>query len=312
MRHHLAAVLTVASVLAIPALPQQSNNPFLGRWDFDTNTETGPHANWLGITEKGGNLEVWFQPTGGHVHQVKDFHVDGAHLSLTVSPASGNQPAMTWELDASGDKLTGVQKHGDHSTPLAGVRAPDLKRSAPTEWTNPEPLFNGKNLDGWQPIGDVATSHWVVKDGLLVNEARGANLKSTREFDDFKLHFEVNCPEGANSGFYLRGRYEVQLEYEPAHSEPMERQMGSIYGRLAPSAELPRTPGKWEAFDVMLVGRTVTVVRNGATVIKAKEIEGITGGALDADEGKPGPFYIQGDHTGGLQFRNITVSVPKT
>jgi hypothetical protein len=309
---HLAAVLIVASGLTTPALPQQSSSPFVGRWDFDITTEEGPRANWLGITEKNGKLEVWFQPTGGHVHPVKDFHVNGSHLTLTVSPASGNEPAMTWELDASGGKLTGVQKRGDRSAPLTGVRAPDLNRTAPSEWTKPEPLFNGKNLDGWEPIGDVAKSHWVVKDRLLVNEARGANLKSTREFEDFKLHFEVNCPERANSGFYLRGRYEIQLEYEPAHSEPMERQMGSIYGRIAPSSELPRTPGKWETFDVTLVGRTVTVVRNGVKIIDAKEIEGITGGALDADEGKPGPFYIQGDHTGGLKFRNITVGVPKT
>jgi hypothetical protein len=54
----------------------------------------------------------------------------------------------------------------------------------------------------------------------------------------------------------------------------------------------------------------VTVVHNGVTTIDHKEIEGITGGALDANEGEPGPFYIQGDHTGGLKFRNITVSVP--
>jgi len=59
------------------------------------------------------------------------------------------------------------------------------------------------------------------------------------------------------------------------------------------------------------VGRTVTVVRNSVTIIDRQEIEGITGGALDANEGEPGPFYIQGDHTGGLKFRNITVSVPK-
>jgi hypothetical protein len=308
---HFVAVLIVAFALAIPAVPQRSNRPFLGRWDFDVNTDSGRGANWLGISEKGGKLEVWFQPTGGHVHQVNDFHVNGSHLTMTVSPASGTQPATIWELDATGDNLTGVRKSGDHSTPLTGVRAPDLKHSMPSEWTNPESLFNGKNLDGWEPIGDVANSHWVARDGVLVNEARGANLMSTRQFGDFKLHFEVNCPEGANSGFYLRGRYEVQLEYEPAHSEPMERQMGSIYGRLAPTSELPRTPGKWESFDVTLVGRTVTVVRNGVTTINAKEIEGITGGALDADEGKPGPFYIQGDHTGGLQFRNITVSVPK-
>ena len=309
---HLAAFLILASALAIPALPQQNSSPFLGRWDFDVNTHNGPGANWLGITEKNGNLEVWFQPTGGHVHQVNDFHVDGSHLTLTVSTASATQPAMIWDLDAAGDKLTGVEKRGDRSTPLTGVRAPELNRSAPNQWTKPQPLFNGKNLAGWEPIGDVANNHWVVKNGLLVNEARGANLKSTRKFEDFKLHFEVNCPEGANSGFYLRGRYEVQLEYEPVNSEPMERQMGSIYGRIPPSSELPRTPGKWETFDVTLVGRTVSIVRNGVKIIDAKQIEGITGGALDADEGKPGSFYIQGDHTGGLQFRNITVSVPKT
>ena len=88
--------------------------------------------------------------------------------------------------------------------------------------------------------------------------------------------------------------------------------MGSIYGRIAPSTQLPRTPGQWETFDVTLVGRTITVLHNGVKIIDRKEVEGITGGALNADEGKPGPFYIQGDHTGGLKFRNITVSVPKT
>jgi hypothetical protein len=91
----------------------------------------------------------------------------------------------------------------------------------------------------------------------------------------------------------------------------VERRIGSIYGRIAPQPEQPRTPGQWETFDVTLVGRTVTVVHNGVTTIDRKEIEGITGGALDANEGDPGPFYVQGDHTGGLKFRNITVSVPK-
>jgi hypothetical protein len=283
----------------------------VGRWDFNVKTATGMRANWLGVTDKGGNLEVWFQPTGGHVHVVKDFHVDGAHLTFTIAPASGNKPATTWELAAADGKLTGAQKRGNDSIPLTGVPAPALKRSAPKAWTKPEPLFNGKDLDGWTPIGDTANSHWIVKDGLLVNEAHGANLKSTRKFEDFRVHFEVTCPEEANSGFYLRGRYEVQLEYEPVNTEPAERAMGSIYGRIAPSSQLPRTPGKWETFDIQLVGRTVTVARNGVTVIDGKEIEGITGGALDADEGEPGSFYIQGDHTGGLKFRNITVSVPK-
>jgi hypothetical protein len=263
------------------------------------------------MSMKDGKLDAWFQPTGGNVYRVKDFKVTGSHLTITVSPASANRAATVWDLDASDGKLTGVQKRGDQTMNLAGVRAPELKRKAPKAWSSPEPLFDGKDLNGWEPIGDVAHSHWVVKDGLLVNEAHGANLKTTRNFDDFKVHYEVNCPEDGNSGFYLRGRYEVQIEYEPLTSNPVERRIGSIYGRIAPSTELPRTPGKWETFDVTLVGRMVMVARNGVTTIDHKEIEGITGGALNANEGEPGPFYIQGDHTGGLQFRNITVSVPE-
>jgi len=303
--------LMVVAALLMPALAQKNTGPFAGRWDFNITTPAGAQACWLGVTAKDGSLEVWYQPPGGNVYLVKDVHVEGPHLTLALSAATADRPAMTWELEASGGKLTGVQKSGDRTTELTGVRAPELKRPAPKAWTDPEPLFNGKDLTGWEPVGDPAKSHWTVEDGLLVNTAHGANLKSTRTFDDFKLHYEVNCPDDGNSGFYLRGRYEVQIEYEPLTENPVERRIGSIYGRIAPQPELPRKPGQWETFDVTLVGRIVTEVHNGATVIDRKEIEGITGGALDANEGEPGPFYIQGDHTGGLKFRNITVSVPK-
>jgi hypothetical protein len=302
--------LLLPLVLLPAALVQGANNPVVGRWNFNITSPSGTRAVWLGVSEKNGGLEVWYQPTGGNVYQVKEFRVNGSHMSLTLSAASDKRPALTWEADADGDKITVVQKRGDTTTTLNGTRAPELKRSAPGAWTTPEPLFNGKNLDGWEPMG-TAASHWSAKGGLLVNEEHGANLKSTRKFDDFKLHFEVNCPDHANSGFYLRGRYEVQLEYEPLSDNPPERRIGSIYGRIAPKPELPRAPGTWETFDVTLVGRTVTVVRNATTIIDRQEIEGITGGALDANEAEPGPFYIQGDHTGGLQFRNITVSLPK-
>lgn len=289
----------------------QGKNPLLGKWNFNLTTSGGTRASWLGISEKNGQLEVWYQPTGGNVYQLKEVQSSGLHLTITLGQGRPGKGSPTiWELDAAGDKLTGVQKRGNDSTPLTGMRAPDLRRAEPKKWSKAEPLFNGKSLDGWEPMGNPANSHWVVKDGLLVNEDHGANLKSTRKFDDFRLHFEVLCPDHANSGFYLRGRYEVQLEYEPLSSNPLERRIGSIYGRIAPKMELPRKPGEWETFDVMLVGRTVTIVRNGVTTIDHQEIEGITGGALDANEAEPGPFYIQGDHTGGLKFRNIHIAVP--
>jgi hypothetical protein len=299
-RHLLLGMLIAASATA-------QTNPFIGRWDFNvtTTTDSGVGANWLGVTQKAGGPEVWFQPSGGNVFQVKDFKITGSHITLNL------RPKLVWELDASGDKLTGTQKQGDKTAALTGVRSPELKRPEPKNWSAPEPLFDGKDLNGWEVIGDASKSHWTVKDGTLYNAEHGVNLKTTRQFTDFKVHFEVNCPDHGNSGFYLRGRYEVQIEYEPLTSNPPERRIGSIYGRIVPQGDLPRTPGKWETFDITLVGRTVTIVRNGVTTVDHKEIEGITGGALNANEGDPGPFYIQGDHTGGLSFRNITVSVPK-
>lgn len=304
-------LLGSAFLISLSAFATAADSPFVGRWDFNIPDPAGPRASWLGVTPKGDGLEVWYQPTGGNVYQVKDVKVNGSHMILNLTPAAANRPGLTWDLEAAGGRLKGEQKRGDKTTALVGVRAPELKRAEPKAWSKPEPLFNGKDLTGWEPIGDPANSHWTVKDGLLVNEAHGANLRTKRKFEDFKVHYEVNCPDNANSGFYLRGRYEVQIESEPLRMNPPERRIGSIYGRIAPSPELPRKPGQWETFDVTLVGRTVTVVSNGVVTIDHKEIEGITGGALDANEGEPGPFYIQGDHTGGLKFRNITVSVPK-
>jgi hypothetical protein len=302
------AALILAAVLVVPGLPLKGASPLAGRWDITVATPHGTLVDWLGVTEKNGALEIWYQPPGGNVFQVKNFKADGAHLNLVLQEAAGGQPALTWDVDASGDKLAGTQKRGDATGEVIGVRAPALIRPEPKSWSAPEPLFNGKDLTGWEPL-DPAHNHWAAKNGELVNEAHGANLKTTRILDDFKLHIEFNCPDDGNSGIYLRGRYEVQIEYEPLAFNPPERRIGSIYGFLTPAVDLPRKPGQWESYDVTLVGRTVTVVRDGVTILDKQEIPGTTGGALDSNEGTPGPIYIQGDHTGGLRFRNITVSV---
>jgi len=81
-----------------------------------------------------------------------------------------------------------------------------------------------------------------------------------------------------------------------------------VYGFLAPMPELPPKLGEWQSFDITLVGRTVTVVQNGQTVIEQKEIPGITGGALDSHEELPGPIYLQGSEEGRVAFRNIVIS----
>ena len=86
--------------------------------------------------------------------------------------------------------------------------------------------------------------------------------------------------------------------------------ISAVYGFLPPNAPASRGPGEWQTYDIPLVGRLVTVVFNGQTVICRSEIPGITGGALDSKEGEPGPIYLQGDH-GPIEYRNITIAVPK-
>jgi hypothetical protein len=240
---------------------------------------------------------------------LKDAKIEGDHLILMLG-AGGKQGPSSWNLTAHGDQISGVQKTGDRETAqVTGVRAPKLDRKMPKKWTKPEAIFDGKDLTGWEP-DNPSINHWVAKDGELVNEAHGANLRSTRKFDDFKLHIELNCPKGGNSGVYLRGRYEMQVEYEET-PEDKYHSMGAIYGMVPVSQVLPQTPGQWETFDITFVGRRVSVVRNGTKIIDNQEVAGITGGAIEANEGEPGVFYIQGDHTGGMKYRNITISVPQ-
>jgi hypothetical protein len=83
--------------------------------------------------------------------------------------------------------------------------------------------------------------------------------------------------------------------------------MGGGYGFLAPTVAAARPAGEWQTLDVELVGRRVTVILNGTTVIDGQEIPGITGGALDSDERSAGPIMLQGDH-GPIEFRALTIA----
>jgi len=146
-----------------------------------------------------------------------------------------------------------------------------------------------------------------VEDGTLVNHGHGGDIITTSKFGDFKLHLEFQCGPKSNSGVYLRGRYEVQIETDSVE-EPPSHHTGGVYGFLAPTPELPRQAGVWQSFDITLVGRAVTVVQNDQTLIDQKDIPGITGGALDSHEELPGPIYLQGSEEGRVAFRNIVIT----
>ncbi len=311
-----------------PAAAQNSLRQFAGRWDLTVRSGESVFPSWLEVAEKDGRPQVRAQEREGAVHPVAAEFVAPGRLIVTVAPAaqaksaaaskaaSTARPARFWEFTLHGDRLEGVIKSGERvQAQIRGLKAPALKYAAPSAWSGPESLFNGKDLTGWTTMNNTegprsAVNHWLVRDGELVNEAKGHNIRTTRTFGDFKLHVEYNLEAGSNSGIYLRGRYECQMPPPPVRTEGHDGY--AIYGMVPVLVGAPTAPGTWHAYDITLVGRYVTLVVDGVTIVDNQEIAGVTGGALDSNEGEPGPIYFQGDHTGGIRYRNITISVPKS
>jgi hypothetical protein len=282
--------------------------PFFGRWDMTLESGEGKLASWLEVLPADGQPKAQMVGRWGNARLLPKLEIVNDRI-LFVSPRQeeGAKEDLVFKGQIRGQKLEGEVNGPDGTTwQWSAVRAPSLERTAKPHWGAPVRLFDGQGLSGWHRRTPKAEFGWRVKNGVLVNTPPSCDLVSDRAFDDFKLHIEFNCPVGANSGVYLRGRYEVQIE-DDSTAEPPSHHMGGVYGFLAPNPEQPRRPGQWQSFDITLIGRHVTVAQNGVTIIDNQEIPGLTGGALDSDEAAPGPIFLQGDH-GELSFRNITVT----
>ena len=313
-------LLLAVLVLAI-SLPLYSANKkpasaatvhaLLGRWDLTLKTPQREYPSWLELSEHDGQLKALFVSRWGNARPLPKAEFAKGQLTF-VSPKQeeDRKDDMVFVGKLAGNRLVGTTT-GPDGTPWqwTGVRAPSLKQNSPPQWGAPIKLFDGKDLNGWH-MSDPKLKAWTVENGILVSPGRGAEIISDRKFQDFKLHLEFNCAKGANSGVYLRGRYEVQIENDPSPEGPSMR-TGGVYGFLAPSPEQPRQPGVWQSYDITLVGRTVTVVQNGHTIINKQEIPGITGGALDSHEALPGPIYLQGSEAEHVSFRNIVITPAK-
>ena len=294
--------------------PQEvsKTNKFLGRWDLTLKAPEREYPSWIEIRQEAGQLRADFVSRWGNARPLPQVSVSGDHIRL-VSPKEEEERKddMVFEGTLTNDRLSGTTT-GPDGTPWTwtGRRAPSLKRTGTPKWGQPIPLFNGKDLTGWRTDRPDPIKVWKVEDGALVTPGNGPELINDSKFEDFKLHVEFNCAENSNSGIYLRGRYEVQVETDSIQ-EPPSHHMGGVYGFLAPSPELPRKPGEWQSYDITLVGRTITVVQNGQTIIDNQEIPGITGGALDSHEEMPGPIYLQGGEKGRVSYRSIVITPAK-
>jgi hypothetical protein len=296
---------TTSSVQPGPSSPRDVR--LVGRWDITITTPTGTAPSWIEIDSSGREALVGhIVGIVGNVRPISEIIVEGDSLRFAVPRQwEGGDGALRVVGRLQGDRLVGRMTFPDNTTlNWQGVRAPRLARAQPPVWGAPIRLLNKNDLNGWQPMG--SSNQWVVSNGVLSSPKSGVNLRTSRTFGDFKLHIEFRYPKESNSGVYLRGRYEVQVEDDYGR-EPYSHRFSGIYGFVTPSEIVARPAGQWQTYDITLVGRMLTVVANGKRVISNQEIPGITGGALDSNEGEPGPLYLQGDH-GPVEFRNIVVT----
>jgi hypothetical protein len=305
---YVAAPAHAAAALSIAASSDAAASQFLGRWDLTLKAPDHEWPSWIEITDEGGQLKARMTGRWGNARPLPKVEVSDGKLTF-VSPKEeeDSKSDLVFEGKLTGKKLIGTVNGPDGTTwHWVGNRAPALVYTRTPQWGKPVQLFNGKDLTGWHPDKPGAPE-WTVQNGTIVSPGHGHELINDRKFQDFKLHLEFNCGKDANSGVYLRGRYEVQIETE-SQAEPPSHHTGGVYGFIAPSPELPRTPDVWQTFDITLIGRKLTVVQNGTTIINDQEIPGITGGALDSHEATPGPIYLQGSEKGHVAFRNIVVT----
>jgi len=313
-RAHWTVLLVTIAALATSAAeidPFVKRDPvsLVGRWDLRVRDGSTEYPSWLEVKQSGYRTLV-----GSYVGQFGSARPVGkvewnesGRFRLVVPPQwerRTNDIVLEGKLE--GDGLRGETTNDRGQTiSWQAKRAPSLVRRGEPKWGTPVPLFNGRDLSGWKPRNAAARNGWQVISGVLTNATPGNDLLTEAQFTDFKLSAKFRYPKGSNSGIYLRGRYEVQIE-DNFGKEPDSHYMGGVYGFLTPRMNAARPAGEWQTMEITLIGRVVTVVLNGEPIIERQAIPGITGGALDSDEAKPGPILIQGDH-GPVEFSELTL-----
>lgn len=307
---------------------------FLGQWTIDIQ---GGSVGWLEVRQEQNYLDGDILWIGGSVLPVSDiFLAKNQELIVTRSnnvvrkKDESNNPLRTqivtdWlKIVKNGPKISGLllsprlDGSGVDTTTFTGVKlpppppAPDLSK---VKFGKPVTLFNGKDLTGWRLINEKQKNGFSVVNGVLYNnpaQTEGAahisygNLRTDKLFEDFNLKIEVNVPEGSNSGIYLRGMYEIQV-LDSYKKELDPHNMGAVYSRITPVVSAEKPAGTWQALDITLCERHITVILNGIKIIDNQPVYGPTGGAIISDVFAPGPIYLQGDH-GTVQYRNIVLT----
>ena len=192
------------------------------------------------------------------------------------------------------------------------------------------PIFNGKDLEGWQglvenPISRAKMSkkelaqkqklsdekmkeNWSVRDGAIWFNGKGNNLCTIKDYGDFELILDWRITKKGDSGIYLRGTPQVQI-WDTSRVD-VGAQVGS--GGLYNNQKYERIPivvadnpiGDWNTLRITMIGERVTVYLNGILVVDNVIMENYWDRKIPIFN--KGAIELQA-HGSDLGFRNIYV-----
>ena len=145
------------------------------------------------------------------------------------------------------------------------------------------PLFNGKNLDGWE----VDTPGlWQAQDGMVIGKSPGLSyndfLRTRRTFSDFVLKVSFRLIGGkGNSGIQFRSKaapashevtgYQVDIAKGWWANLYDEARRKKFLGEAPPAAVASIRKDGWNEFVITARGNHVTVDVNGVPAIDYEE-----------------------------------------
>ncbi|MBM3860033.1 MAG: DUF1080 domain-containing protein [Verrucomicrobia bacterium] len=197
------------------------------------------------------------------------------------------------------------------------------------------PIFNGKDLTGWQGIGGDTTSYYVEDGQLICKETGKVHIFTTKEYANFILRLQIKMDPGGNNGVGIRTKVtkqphiegtEVQVLDDPFYARGIPRpgkppeewpalkdyqHHGSLYGVVPAKPGHLKPAGQWNDEEIICNGRRVTVKLNGVVIVDA-DLDKVK--PIDEKE-HPGLFYEKGFiglHAHGgygakVYFRNLRV-----
>jgi putative heme-binding domain-containing protein len=173
-----------------------------------------------------------------------------------------------------------------------------------------EPLFNGKDLAGWE--GDSTV--WSVENGEIVGKGpqkRNQFLFHKQELTDFRLTLEIKLP-GGNSGIQIRSVPIEGGEARGCQADAGSGWWGKLYEESARGLLFPKKgqafdgdkfvkKDDWNVYEILVVGHRIRTAINGNPCTELDDEQIAPKGRIGLQVHSGGPMEVR--------FRNFQLEL---